>query len=61
MNRQDIIGIAEGIKLIEEGVKKIQNVMRGTSVKSLKEVAEQLLPVLGEDDAVRKSILKRLE
>lgn len=61
MDRQNIIDIAEGLRLIEEGVTKIQDGMRGAKVKSLKEMAEELIPVLGEDDAVRKSILQRLE
>ena len=61
MDSQNILDIAEGLRLIEEGVTKIQDGMRGAKVKSIREMAEELIPVLGEDDAIRRSILQKLE
>ena len=61
MDRADIIEIAEGLKLLEEGITKIQNVMRNKKIKSIREMAEELLPVLGEDDSLKASIFKNLE
>jgi len=62
MEKQDVINIAEGLRLIEEGVEKIQDVMRAKKIKSLKEVAAHLIPMLKEDDdAINDSIIKHLE
>ncbi len=60
MDKNDILAIAEGLCDIEEGIRKIQDVMRGQNIKSLKEVAAELIPVLGEDDSLKDSILKQL-
>lgn len=59
MDKNDILAIADGLNDIEEGIKKIQDVMRGQNIKSLKEVAAELIPVLGEDDSLKDSILKQ--
>ena len=37
MEKQDVIRIAEGLRLIEEGVETIQGVMKEKNIKSLKE------------------------
>ncbi|WP_028324683.1 hypothetical protein [Desulfatirhabdium butyrativorans] len=50
MERQDIIAIAEGLRLIERGVEKIQGVMRDKKIKSIKDIAEELIPFFKEDD-----------
>ena len=61
MDRNDVIAIAEGLRLIEEGVEKIQNVMREKNYKSLKDIAEQLLPIFQkDDDSLSESVLKHL-
>ncbi len=61
MDKKDILAIADGLVDIEEGIRKIQDVMRGQNIKSLKEVAAELIPVLGEDDSLKDSILKQLK
>ena len=62
MDKQDVINIAEGLRLIEEGVVKIQGVMRDKKIKSLQEVAAELIPFFKEDDdALSESVIKRLE
>ena len=61
LKKEDIQEIAEGMKLIEEGVERIQGVMRARKFKSIKEVAEQLLPIFQSDDnALTDSIIKHL-
>ncbi len=61
MDRDDIIKIAEGLRLIEEGVENIQNVMREKKYKSLKDIAEQLIPIFQkDDDSLSESVLKHL-
>jgi len=61
MVREDIIRIVEGLKLIEEGVEKIQGVMREKKIKSLKDVAAELIPIFKEDDdSLTESVIKRL-
>jgi hypothetical protein len=61
MDKQDVIDIAEGIRLIEEGVTKIQSVMREKQIKSLKDVASELIPLLQkDDDAINESIIDHL-
>ena len=42
MNKHNVIAIAEGLKQIEDGVEKIQRVMREQNIKSIKEVAAEL-------------------
>jgi len=62
MDKADVIRIAEGLRLIEEGVETIQGVMREKNIKSLKEVAAQLIPVLRDDDHVlTDAVIDRLE
>jgi len=61
MKKADIIAIAEGLKLIEEGVETIQNVMRTNKIKSLQEIAAQLIPIFkDDDDSLSDSIVNRL-
>jgi hypothetical protein len=62
MRKEDIIKIAEGLRMIEEGVETIQNVMRERNMKSLSDIAEKLIPVFqADDDSLSESILKHLE
>lgn len=62
MEKKDIINIAEGLRLIEMGVEKIQGIMRENKIKSLKDVAAELIPFLKEDDhELTDSLIKRLE
>jgi len=61
MKKADILAIAEGLKRIEEGVETIQNVMRANKIKSLQEIAAQLIPVFKDDDhSLSDSIVKNL-
>ena len=62
MDKKDILEIAEGLRLIEEGVEKIQGVMREKNMKSIKEIAAQLMPVLREDDdSLTESVIQHLD
>jgi hypothetical protein len=62
MNKHDVIMIAEGLKQIEDGVEKIQRVMREQNIKSIKEVAAELIPMLkADDDEINESIIEHLE
>jgi|GEM_PF-519388 len=61
ISREDIMRIAEGLKLIEEGVEKIQGVMRKKKIKSIKDIAAELIPVFqSDDDSLTESVIKRL-
>ncbi|MGD8261734.1 MAG: hypothetical protein PVG70_07525 [Desulfobacterales bacterium] len=61
MEKKDIIAIAEGLSLIEKGVEKIQGVMREKKIKSIKEIAAELIPMLKEDDnEINESIIEHL-
>ena len=61
MEKQDIIAIADGLKMIEDGVEKIQSVMREKNIKSIREVAAELIPMLKEDDhEINESIIRHL-
>jgi len=61
MNKQSIIAIAEGLKQIEDGVEKIQRAMREENIKSIKEVAAELIPMLKADDGeINESIIEHL-
>ena len=61
MDKQDIIAIADGLKMIEDGVEKIQSVMREKNIKSIREVAAELIPMLKEDDyEINESIIRHL-
>jgi hypothetical protein len=62
MNKNSIIAIAEGLKQIEDGVERIQRVMREENIKSIKEVAAELIPMLkADDDEINESIIEHLE
>lgn len=62
MNKLSVIEIAEGLKQIEDGVEKIQRVMREENIKSIKEVAAELIPMLkADDDEINESIIEHLE
>ncbi len=62
MEKQDLIDIAEGLRLIEAGVMKIQGVMRAKNIKSIQEVAAELIPFFkADDDALTESVIKKLE
>ncbi len=62
MNKQSVIEIAEGLKQIEDGVERIQRVMREQNIKSIKEVAAELIPMLkADDDEINESIIEHLE
>jgi len=62
MNKLSVIAIAEGLKQIEDGVEKIQRVMREQNIKSIKEVAAELIPMLkADDDEINESIIAHLE
>lgn len=61
MEKTDVLKIAEGLRLIEEGVEAIQSVMREKNIKSLSEVAAELIPVFKVDDeSLTEAIVTRL-
>ena len=61
MEKQDILKVAEGIRLIEEGVETIQSVMKDRKIKSLSDVAAELIPVFkADDDSLSDSIVAHL-
>ena len=62
MNKSAIMAIADGLKQIEDGVEKIQSVMREQNIKSIKEVAAELIPILKQnDDEINESIIRHLD
>jgi len=62
MNKQAIVAIADGLKQIEDGVEKIQSVMREQNIKSIKDVAAELIPILKQnDDEINESIIRHLD
>ena len=62
MDKNDVIEIAEGLRLIEEGVEKIQTVMKEKKMKSIKEIAAQLIPIFKEDDdSLSDSVIQHLD
>jgi hypothetical protein len=62
MDKEAIMAIADGLKQIEEGVEKIQSVMRALNIKSIKDVAAELIPILKKnDDEINESIIQHLE
>jgi hypothetical protein len=62
MEKQDLIDIAEGLHLIEAGVMKIQGIMRAKNMKSIQEVAAELIPFFkADDDALTDSVIKKLK
>lgn len=61
MEKQDVLRIAQGLRMIEEGVETIQSVMREKNIKSLSEVAAELIPVFKMDDeSLTEAIVTRL-
>jgi len=61
LNKNHILDIAEGLRLNEAGVEKIQGTMRDLNAKSIKEVAEKLIPIFKEDDdSLTDSIIKHI-
>lgn len=61
MNRTDLVAIADGLRMIEEGVSKIQTVMRKTNVKSIADMASELIPLLKkDDDSINEDIIQHL-
>ena len=61
MEKDDVFEIVEGLRLIEEGVVKIQGVMRSKNIKSLQDVATELIPFFKkDDDALTESVINRL-
>ena len=62
MTKNDIVVIADGLRLIEEGVEKIQGVMRSRNLKSIQDIAADLIPFFkADDDSLSESIIKRLK
>ena len=62
MNKQAIMAIADGLKQIEDGVEKIQSVMRQQNIKSIKDVAAELIPILKQnDDEINEAIIRHLD
>ena len=62
MDKNAIMAIADGLKQIEDGVEKIQSVMREQNIKSIKEVAAELIPILKQnDDEINESIMRHLD
>lgn len=61
MKKDDVLEIAEGMRLIEEGVEKIQMVMRERKIKNLKEMAAKLIPLFEkEDDSITDAVVDHL-
>jgi hypothetical protein len=61
IEREDIMEIAEGLRMIEEGVAKIQGVMRERKMKSIQDIATQLIPIFQkEDDSLTDNVINRL-
>lgn len=61
MDRKDVMAIAEGLRLIEQGVETIQSVMREKNIKSIKDIAEELIPFFkADDDSLSDSVIQHL-
>jgi len=61
MEKQDVLEIAEGLRLIEEGVEKIQAIMKERKMKSIADIASQLSPIFkADDDSLSDSVIKHL-
>ena len=61
MDKKAIVAIADGLKQIEDGVEKIQSIMREQNIKSIKDVAAELIPILKQnDDEINESIIEHL-
>ena len=62
MERDDILKIAEGLRLIEQGVSTIQQVMKEKNVKSISDIAENLMPLFEQhDDVLKTEIINHLK
>ena len=62
MDKEAIMAIADGLKQIEDGVEKIQSVMRAQNIKSIRDIAAELIPILKKnDDEINESIIQHLE
>ncbi len=62
MDKNDVLEIAEGLRLIEEGVEKIQAVMRAKKIKSIKDIAAELIPFFKEDDdSLTDTVIRHLD
>ncbi len=62
MDKQAIMAIADALKQIEDGVEKIQSVMRAQNIKSIRDVAAELIPILKKnDDEINEAIIQHLE
>ena len=62
MDKKAIMAIADGLKQIEDGVEKIQSIMRAQNIKSIKDVAAELIPILKQnDDEINESIIQHLD
>jgi hypothetical protein len=62
MDKHAIMAIADGLKQIEDGVEKIQGIMRAQNIKSIKDVAAELIPILKQnDDEINESIIRHLD
>jgi len=62
MEKKDVIEIAEGLRMIEEGVEKIQSVMKERKIKSIRDIAKELIPIFKEDDdSLSESVIQHLE
>lgn len=62
MTKEDIVAIADGLKSIEDGVEKIQTIMREHKLKSLGDIASELIPFFKkDDDSLTESIVTHLK
>lgn len=62
MDKEDIVKIAEGIRSIEKGISAIQKVMKEKQIKSLSDVAAELIPTLEKhDNLLKEKIISRLK
>lgn len=62
MEQNDVLKIAEGIRAIEKGVAIIQKVMKEKQIKSLSDVAADLIPILEDhDNQLKERIITQLK
>ncbi len=62
MDKKDVLEIAEGLRLIEEGVERIQSVMREKKIRSIKDIAAELIPCFKEDDdSLTETVIQHLD
>jgi hypothetical protein len=61
MEKKDVLEIAEGLRMIEKGVEKIQAVMRAKKIKSIQDIAAELIPFFqADDDQLTESVIQHL-